>query len=88
MVGKELRAARQQAGMTQEELAFKAGVDRSYISLLENDRKMRVPLPSARAGLGFHGRQPQFPPPVLSKAHRRRNRKGLPGRRACVKRSV
>jgi len=39
MVGKELRAVRQKAGMTQEELAFKAGVDRSYISLLENDRK-------------------------------------------------
>jgi transcriptional regulator with XRE-family HTH domain len=39
MVGEELRAARRAAGMTQEELAFKAGVDRSYISLLENDRK-------------------------------------------------
>ena len=39
MVGKELRAVRQKTGMTQEELAFKAGVDRSYISLLENDRK-------------------------------------------------
>jgi transcriptional regulator with XRE-family HTH domain len=39
MVGKELRAVRLEAGMTQEELAFKAGVDRSYISLLENDRK-------------------------------------------------
>ena len=39
MVGKELRAVRLAAGMTQEELAFKAGVDRSYISLLENDRQ-------------------------------------------------
>jgi transcriptional regulator with XRE-family HTH domain len=39
MVGSELRAARQAAGLTQEQLAFKAGVDRSYISLLENDRK-------------------------------------------------
>jgi transcriptional regulator with XRE-family HTH domain len=39
MVGKELRAVRESAGMTQEQLAFKAGVDRSYISLLENDRK-------------------------------------------------
>jgi transcriptional regulator with XRE-family HTH domain len=35
MVGKELRAARERAGMTQEQLAFKAGVDRSYISQLD-----------------------------------------------------
>jgi transcriptional regulator with XRE-family HTH domain len=39
MIGEELRTAREAAGLTQEELAFKAGVDRSYISLLENDRK-------------------------------------------------
>ena len=39
MVGQELRAAREAAGLTQEQLAFKAGVDRSYVSLLEHDHK-------------------------------------------------
>ena len=39
MVGAELRAARRRAGLTQEALAFQAGVDRSYVSLLENDKK-------------------------------------------------
>jgi transcriptional regulator with XRE-family HTH domain len=39
MLGQELRKAREAAGLTQEELSFRAGVDRSYISLLEHDRK-------------------------------------------------
>lgn len=39
MLGNELREARQRACLTQEELAFQAGVDRTYISMLENDRK-------------------------------------------------
>ncbi len=39
MLGIELKKARTQAGMTQEELAYKADVDRTYISMLENDRK-------------------------------------------------
>ena len=39
MLGKELRKARTRAGLTQEELAFKAHVDRTYISMLENDKK-------------------------------------------------
>ena len=39
MLGKELRKARMRAGLTQEELAFAAHVDRTYISMLENDRK-------------------------------------------------
>jgi transcriptional regulator with XRE-family HTH domain len=39
MLGDELRKAREQAEMTQEQLSFAAGVDRSYISLLENDHK-------------------------------------------------
>lgn len=39
MLGKELRKAREEAGLTQEKLAFEAEVDRSYVSLLENDRK-------------------------------------------------
>lgn len=39
MVGTELRKARRVAGMTQEQLSFTAGVDRSYISQLERDLK-------------------------------------------------
>jgi transcriptional regulator with XRE-family HTH domain len=39
MLGEELRRIREEAGLTQEELAFKAGVHRTYISLLERDVK-------------------------------------------------
>lgn len=34
-----MKKARETAGLTQEELAFQANVDRSYISQLENDKK-------------------------------------------------
>jgi transcriptional regulator with XRE-family HTH domain len=39
MLGEELRKARQKAAMTQEELSFKAGLHRTYISQLEHDKK-------------------------------------------------
>jgi transcriptional regulator with XRE-family HTH domain len=39
MLGKELKNAREAAGLSQEKLAFEAEIDRSYVSLLENDRK-------------------------------------------------
>lgn len=39
MFGNELRKARERAGLTQEELAFRAKVHRTYISLLERDKK-------------------------------------------------
>ena len=39
MLGKELRNARQAAGLSQEQLALKARVDRSYLSELERDLK-------------------------------------------------
>lgn len=39
MLGKELRKARIAAGLTQEELAFKADVSRNYVSLLELELK-------------------------------------------------
>lgn len=39
MLGEELRRIREKAGITQEELSFRAGVDRSYISQLEHDKK-------------------------------------------------
>jgi transcriptional regulator with XRE-family HTH domain len=38
-LGQELRKARQDAEQTQEQLAFAAEVDRTYISQLENDHK-------------------------------------------------
>ena len=39
MLGAELRKARETAGLSQEQVAFRAGVHRTYISLLERDRK-------------------------------------------------
>lgn len=39
MIGQELRKSRQRAGLTQEELAFRAGLSRPYISELERDLK-------------------------------------------------
>jgi transcriptional regulator with XRE-family HTH domain len=38
-LGAELRKARKAAGLSQEGVAFAAGIDRSYLSQLENDRK-------------------------------------------------
>lgn len=39
MLGKELRQSREMAEMTQEQLAFAAEIDRTYLSQLENDKK-------------------------------------------------
>jgi transcriptional regulator with XRE-family HTH domain len=39
MLGDEIRKARKKADLTQEELAFKAGIARNYVSLLELDQK-------------------------------------------------
>lgn len=39
MLGNELRKAREAAGLTQEEVSFRAGVHRTYVSLLERDKK-------------------------------------------------
>jgi transcriptional regulator with XRE-family HTH domain len=39
MLGDELRKAREAVGLTQEELAFKAEVHRTYVSLLERNKK-------------------------------------------------
>jgi len=39
MLGNELRKAREEANLTQEQLSFAAEIDRSYISLLENNKK-------------------------------------------------
>ena len=37
MLGDELRKAREAAGLTQEQLADGAGVDRTYVSILERN---------------------------------------------------
>lgn len=39
MIGVELRKAREGAGLTQVQLAKAAGLHRTYISLLERDKK-------------------------------------------------
>ena len=39
MLGEELRKARERAGLTQEQLAFEAQVDRTYVSQLEHNKK-------------------------------------------------
>lgn len=39
MLGDELKRAREAAGLTQEQLAEMAGVHRTYVSLLERDKK-------------------------------------------------
>ena len=39
MLGDEIRKSREEAGLTQEQLSYSAGVDRSYVSLLENNKK-------------------------------------------------
>jgi len=38
-LGSELRRAREAAGLSQETLAFEANVHRTYVSLLELDKK-------------------------------------------------
>ena len=39
MIGTELRKARTNAGLSQEQLADRAGVHRTYVSLLERNKK-------------------------------------------------
>ena len=39
MMGEELRKARVRAGLTQEQLSFRAGLSRPYVSQLERDLK-------------------------------------------------
>jgi transcriptional regulator with XRE-family HTH domain len=39
MLGDELRKAREAAGLTQEEVSFRAGVHRTYVSMLERNKK-------------------------------------------------
>ena len=38
-LGEEIRRAREAAGLTQEALADRAGIHRTYVSLVERDKK-------------------------------------------------
>ena len=49
MLGEELRQRRLAAGLSQEQLADKAGIDRTYVSLLERDE--RIPTVNVLIGL-------------------------------------
>jgi transcriptional regulator with XRE-family HTH domain len=49
MLGEELRQRRLAAGLSQEQLADKAGIDRTYVSLLERDE--RVPTVNVLIGV-------------------------------------
>jgi transcriptional regulator with XRE-family HTH domain len=39
MLGEQLRQAREATGLTQEQVSFRAGVHRTYVSLLERGKK-------------------------------------------------
>jgi transcriptional regulator with XRE-family HTH domain len=39
VLGQELRKAREAAGLTQEELAFKANISREYVNYVERDKR-------------------------------------------------
>ena len=39
MLGDELKKAREEAKMTQEQLSFDAKIDRTYVSMLEHNKK-------------------------------------------------
>jgi len=65
MLGDELRKARQKAGLSQEELSFRAKIDRTYITMLEHDKKSptldvlfrlcdALGVPASRTGLTHH----------------------------------
>ncbi len=38
-LGEALRRARESAGLTQEEVAFRAGLDRTYVNYLEREKR-------------------------------------------------
>ena len=72
MLGDELRRARQEAEMTQEQLAFEAELDRTYISHLENGHKSPTVdvLFRIAAALGIQASE------ILSRVERSRRGKG------------
>lgn len=70
MFGDVLREARESAGMTQEDLAFEANLNRTYISHLENNKKS--PTLETIFRLGDALRVP--PSTLVARAEQMRNR--------------
>jgi transcriptional regulator with XRE-family HTH domain len=70
MLGNELRKAREAAGLTQEQLAFAAGVDRTYISQLECDKKS----PTVAMLFKICGPMGVAPSKIIANVERRRAR--------------
>jgi transcriptional regulator with XRE-family HTH domain len=70
MLGEILRAAREKAGLSQEQLAFRAGLDRTYISQLENDKKS----PTVQTLFRLCGAMKTSPAAVIARLERRLSR--------------
>jgi len=70
MLGAELRKAREAAGLTQEQLAFAAGVDRTYISQLECEKKS----PTVAMLFRICGPMGVVPSKIIAKVERSRAR--------------
>ena len=73
MLGRELKKAREAARLTQEKLAFAAGVDRTYISQLERDKKS----PTVAMLFKICGPLGVAPSKIIARLERGRNRRDL-----------
>jgi transcriptional regulator with XRE-family HTH domain len=82
MLGDFLREAREKAGLSQEQLAFRAGVDRTYVSQLENDKKS----PTVQTLFRLCGAMKASPATVIARLERRLAQRP-PNRQAKAKRS-
>jgi transcriptional regulator with XRE-family HTH domain len=82
MLAEVLKEAREKAGMSQEQLAFQAGVDRSYVSQLENDKKS----PTVQMLFRLCRALKASPTAVIGRLERRLLRQTQPGRQAKPKR--
>jgi transcriptional regulator with XRE-family HTH domain len=80
MLGEILREAREKAGLSQEQLAFRAGLDRTYVSQLENDKKS----PTVETLFRLCGAMKASPAAVIGRLERRlaRHSQSRPGKPA------
>jgi transcriptional regulator with XRE-family HTH domain len=67
MLGAILRELRERAGLSQEQLAFRAELDRTYISQLENDKKS----PTIQTLFRICGAMKASPAAVIGRLERR-----------------
>jgi transcriptional regulator with XRE-family HTH domain len=84
MLGDILREAREKAGLSQEQLAFRAGLDRTYVSQLENDKKS----PTVETLFRLCGAMKASPAAVIGRLERRlvRHSQSCPGKAPASKR--